>query len=340
MKKILFSTFITIIGITNTVQAKNISCRTSQPDWMPDLNRVYKVNEFHIYYSDLAESKHKLPQVADSNHNKIPDYVENIAIQASNSRDMFKLAGFRSPLHSPRYVNNAEAIAIFLLNINGNGTAFESPAIHTNISPNLKTMPCSLNIHISHNLEGFPGSWATVTHELFHLYQYGYAQFKNSWYLESLANWADRAVKIDITANTQKLPILPQNSTELENQIFKQSYTPLWRRLFLISQQDVLIVPKSMQDRTYIGGSKVFLDHEWRGTKFVLRFMQNLEKESDKISKQRQWPQYHWKEKDQRLTEWDPIIFGLIQKQLQQPAYDQKEIQFMRKVAIEDLKGK
>ena len=314
-----------------------IQCKVSTPDWANEFNKVYRVDEFSIYYSDLDSSPHKIPQTQDTNHNKIPDYVENIAIQAQNSRDMFHLAGFRSPLKSPRYQNNAENIAIFLKKIDGNGAAFEIPAQHPNIAKKMSPMQCSLALVVSNNLENFPSTWATVTHELFHLYQYGYTQFKNSWYLESLANWADRAVKVDITPNTKKLPPLPQSTQAFEEQVYKKTYTHIWRRLFLINNSDILQVPEKFKERTYIGGQKVFLDHEWRGTKFVVKFMQDMEKESDQITQQRSWPAYNWKEKDQRRPEWNPVIYSLIQKQLQQPQYDQTEIQFMRKVDLKTL---
>ena len=66
---------------------------------------------------------------------------------------------------------------------------------------------------------------------------------------------------------------------------------------------------------------------------------EDMEKESNLITQQRDWPEYHWKENDQRLSAWNPIIFGLIQKQLQQPQYDQTEIQFIRTVDLKSIKS-
>ena len=317
----------------------SVQCKVSSPAWANEFNKVYQLDEFYIYYSDLPNSEHKLPQTKDINKNNIPDYVENIALQAQNSRDMFQLAGFRSPLKSPRYQNSATAIAIFLQKIKNNGTAFETAAQYPNIATDMIKMPCSITFVISNNLEAFPGGWGTVAHELFHLYEYSYTQFKNSWYLESLAFWADRSLKRDNGSSTRNLLTLPQNPIDFNQQVYKEPYTHIWRRLFLINDTDVLRIPDHMKNRTYIGGQKVFADDEWRGTKFVLKFMQNMEKESDLITKQRNWPKYHWTEKDQRSPEWNPIIFGLIQKQLQQPQYDQPEIQFMRTVDLKTIKS-
>lgn len=341
MKKLIYiPILLTLLFITSCSQAKQVkACRIDNNKNLKTFNRVYKADEFYIYYSDLANSPDKLTQTADLNKNNIPDYVENIAIQAQASRDIFKYAGFQSPLQSKRYKGQTQVIAIFIKNLGGNGIAFEVPSIAAQIGTQ-EAMPCALIINLSTNLTDFPANyWTTVTHELFHLYEYGYAQFKNSWYTESLANWSERALRVDNTTGTRKLQALPQNSDQITAQIFQKNYTPLWRRLFYINNTDVLTIPTTLQKQTYVDGSLVFKDNEWRGASFILKFMQNMEKESDLITKQRNWPEYHWAEKDQRLPEWDPIIFGLIQKQLQQPQYDQPEIRFMRTVDLKTLKS-
>lgn len=85
---------------------------------------------------------------------------------------------------------------------------------------------------------------------------YSYTQFKNSWYLESLAFWADRSLKRENGSGTRNLPTLPQNPTDFYKQIYKQPYTHIWRRLFLINDTDVLKIPDHMKNRIYIGGQK------------------------------------------------------------------------------------
>ena len=340
MKKTIPLFILLNLAFTQISCAKNTpsfpECRTTQPAWGSEFNKVYQVDEFKIYYSDLANSRNKLPNMQDLNSNNIPDYVENIAIQAQSSRDIFKYAGFISPLDKPRYTN-AKSIGIFLKTMDGNGVAYEGIRRHDNLSTVIE-MPCSISIDVSNNLDQFPANyWTTVTHELFHLYQYGYSQFKNSWYLESLANWAERGLKLDITNSTKSLPPLPQNSTELEEKVFSQSYTPMWRRLFLIYEKDKLVIPNHLKDRTYTDGSKVYKDDEWRGTHLVLNIMNNLEKESDKITKQENWPNYFWKEDDQRSKRWDPVIFNIIQKQIKQAKINTPEAQFIKTTEIKSI---
>jgi len=40
-----------------------------------------------------------------------------------------------------------------------------------------------------------PTNNSTPAHELFHLYQYGYALFKQRWYLEGMAKWMETVFK-------------------------------------------------------------------------------------------------------------------------------------------------
>ncbi len=303
-------------------------CRVSSPAWTQQFNQVYQADEFYIYYTNRTNSKDRVPQ-QDINKNNIPDYVEDVARQAQASRDMFEVAKLQHPLHSPRYKNKAQAIAVFIKDMKGNGVAYEVVSRHPSVSTQTP-MPCSLVINISNRLTDFPGNyWTTVTHELFHLYQYGYSQFKNSWYLESLANWSERALRIDINQQTKNLKALPQNVKALEQEIFKASYNPLWRRYFYIQPNDVLNVPKQLQLKTYIDGSPIFKDHVWYGTRFVKNFLVDLSAASYQISEQYQWPKYNWKEADQRRTEFNCTIFTVYQKQLKKQKKLTKEAQFL-----------
>lgn len=330
-------TILICILITQSISSKansDIQCRVTQPNWASQFNRVYQKDEFFIFYSDLDNSEHRLKQTADRNQNKIPDYIEDIATQAIASRKIFSLAGFRHPLKSPRYQKKARAISIFVKNFKGNGVAFEVPSQYPNL--NIKTpMPCSLIIHVSNALTDFPANyWTTVTHEFFHLYQYAYTQFKNSWYLESLANWSERALRVDLTASTKRLGALPQSSESLKKDIFKQAYNPLWRRLSVIEPQNRLVIPNHLKLLKYTDGSLVFKDQEWRGTKLALNVMQNLEIASNQISTEKKWPAYDWKEDDQRLEQWNLIIWKNIQAAMHQQNYKNPELNAIKNISI------
>ena len=308
-----------------------VTCRTNALPQAKDFNKLYQKDEFRIFYSTLASSKNRLQDHTDQNKNGVPDYVEDVATQAVASREIFKAAGFRHPLQSPRY-QNVDNISIFIQDFKGNGVAYEVPASHPNL-PN--PMPCSLVMHISTDLKDFPGNyWTTVTHELFHLYQYGYSQFKNTWYLESLANWAERGLRVDLSTATKKLPHLPKNIQSLQQEIFNEGYHRLWRRLSVIESQDHLIIPTHLEKMRYSDGSLVFKDREWKNTALVLNVMQNLEQTSLKISQEKQWNAYNWKESDQRLTQWDPIIWQNIQAALKQQGYQSQEVKQLQQLRV------
>ena len=316
--KILRLSSLTILALTISSYsfATQDVCAINKTKWSTNFNKVYQLDEFYVYYSDQPDNPNTPIDTKDLNKNKVPDYIENIAIQAQASRDAFSLAGFRHPLKSPRY-QNTKAIAIFVQKLSGNGLAYEVPVKHSLI-PAIKDMPCSLPMSISNSIPDFPGSyWTTVAHELFHLYQYGYSQFKNKWYLESMANWAERALRVDINTQTKKLDPLPQNAAQLQEQIFGHEYNSMWRRLFYIDQKDVLKLPAQLTSKKYINGEAVFKDQVWYGTGFALKFLQDLELSSNTMSKELKWPTYEWKESDQKLNKWNCTIFQIYQKNLQ-----------------------
>ena len=320
------------IACAQNTTSQNKQCRSHNLNHAQHFNQMYKKDEFYIFYSTLSASPHRLKTLKDLNNNKIPDYIEDLATQAIASREIFKAAGFRHPLQSPRY-QNVENISIFVQDLKGNGIAYEVPAVH----PNLKHhMPCSLVMHISIDLKDFPGNyWTTVTHELFHLYQYGYTQFKNTWYLESLANWSERALRIDLSTGTKNLPALPKNTLQLNKEVISKGYHHMWRRLAVIESQDRLVIPPHLQDMHYTNGSSVFKDNEWRNTSLVLNVMQNLEHTSLNMSKQRKWHPYNWKEADQRLKSWDPIIWQNIQAAFKTQGYQTTEVKLLLKLDLQ-----
>lgn len=336
MKKILFIPLLFLaslqIACAEQPPSAQSACRTVDLKNAQHFNQVYKKDEFQVFYSTLANSAHRLKNSKDQNKNGIPDYVEDVMTQAIASREIFKAAGFRHPLNSPRY-QNVENISIFIQSLKGNGVAYEAPARHPNM---IHAMPYSLVLHISTDLRDFPGNyWTTVTHELFHLYQYGYTQFKNTWYLESLANWSERALRIDLSTGTKKLPTLPQNVARLEKDILGQGYHHLWRRLAVIEKKDRLSIPPHLQKMRYSDGSLVFKDQEWRNTALVLNVMQNLERASLNISQEKKWDAYNWKEADQRLKTWDPIIWQNIQAAFKNQSYQSQEVKQLLQIKLD-----
>ena len=328
-----YKIFYAIAALCLTTTHVYANCVESSPPWAKDFDQVYKHDEFLIYYTNTPSSPHYVLQ-RDLNHNQIPDYVEDVARQAIASRDVFSLAGFKHPLQSERYKNQAQAISIFIKNMKGNGIAYEVVSKYSNLKTK-SVMPCSLSIHISNHLTDFPGNyWTTVSHEFFHLYQYGYSQFKQSWYLESLANWAERGLRVDVNSQTKKLAHLPQNVTDLEQQIFQQSYHQLWRRYFYLNPNDVLKIPNRLYLQKYVNGQTIFKDQFWYGTSFVKGFLNTLEQRSNTISDAKQWPRYQWQESAQKDPHFNCVILQAYQQQLQKQQHSVQESTFLTQLNL------
>ncbi len=76
-------------------------------------------------------------------------------------------------------------INVYVLQLpKGNGLAFDRVAAET--MSDGRQLPCGLKFVLNAALE--PARNITPAHEFFHLYQYGYAVFKQKWYLEE---WRD-----------------------------------------------------------------------------------------------------------------------------------------------------
>lgn len=325
-----------LINMSFPAYGSSDTCSSFELKSAKQLNRVYQKDEFYIFYSDKQKSRDRIQNLNDTNNNAIPDYIEDIAIQAVASRDIFKLAGFRHPLKSPRY-KNVKAIAIYVHELKGNGLAYENSS-RAPSATNLKNNLCFISISISNQLKDFPGNyWTTITHELFHLYQYSYAQFKNAWYLESMANWAERALRRDITPQTTQLRALPQNALQVNEQFFNKNYNHMWRRLFFKQQKDAFLVPDELLKRTYIDGSLVFKDNVWYGTKFAKHFLTDLENSSIKISNEKKWNPYQWKESDQKLKQWNCTIFKTYQNNLKEFDKKDNEIKSLNEISSKSI---
>jgi len=231
--------------------------------------KYYKSGKIRVVYT-LNEIEQ-----TDANKNSIPDYVENIAIQANATIDALDYLGFVNPLNSPRYNSEVNYIDIHVVSINYNGIAYDKPYVYSFDGPKRNK---ALLIKLNSRLKNFPGNyWTVVAHEIFHLYQYGYSPLKPSWYLEGMANWSERLLRKD-DIDTKGRVLLPTSSSSLQNDIYQVPYNKLWYRLaFLTKKNDSqLNLPDSIIKRTYVDGSLVFKDKSFSGYIFMRNFLSNL----------------------------------------------------------------
>ncbi|WP_345892628.1 peptidase MA family protein [Acinetobacter pittii] len=304
---LLFSTFCA----STYIHAKT-DCYSSSPPVVKQLDQVYySMNNLRIFYTTSGDNALTFQQ--DKNLNHIPDYVENIAIQANSIRKAWSVLGYQDPLNSPRYKNDVKYIDIQIQKLNGLGLAYDEP--HRHINNPLKKNACALIILISNNIPNLTTNSSLIAHELFHLYTYGYTMFKQPWLTESLAAWSEGIIRKD------KLGIygqrnLPENEEDFEKYVLQRTYrtSQLWNRLTtLIDRSDgQLFLPLSLMQQKYTDGQPVFQDKYLKGTLFIRKFLENLGRQDQKISVLNNWNLYHWKEIDQNSAHFNEQILDTL----------------------------
>lgn len=308
MNKILIIALALVFGDANAAAP----CITSTNS-LPGLDSVYKLGKFRIYYNSNPLNENFIPDQADLNNNNIPDYVENIAIQANATTDALSALGFTHPLESDRFKGVAEFIDIHVVTLNGNGVAYEMATKYVN-KP-IKDGKCTLILQVRNNIEGFPGNyWTTVAHETFHLYQYGYDQFKGGWYLEGMTNLMERLLRLGTQGGNGLTP-LPNTQAQLETSVYAVPYNEMWHRLAVLSDKTggQLNLPSELLNRTYIDGSKVFKDEKLKGHAFIKTVLENMRLKTDQLSIERGWNKHNWAENDQISPANRPYMLKTIQ---------------------------
>lgn len=316
--------------ITNTAIADSIpnSCAVnSNPNIIfASLDHKYESEGIRAFYT--LSGLHGLADTADTNNNNIPDYIEDIVTQAHVARTIFNRLGFRDPLESPRY-RGAEYIDIFIYDIGYNGLAIDEPWVYTSVP--LTENKCSIQIRLSSSLNNFPGNyWAVVSHELFHLYQYGYTMFKASWFLEGLAKLAEKSIRVGALYDDTPLP---SDLSELESQVFSRSPShqtrDFWSRLSVLTDlsDGQLNLPSSINSTTYVNNTLVIKDDYFKGSEFILSVLQGLDAEDDIVSFENGWDLYSWTESDQKSAQHNMRMLEVIQRALMRTGANGPEVE-------------
>lgn len=161
------------------------------------LTQHYKMGKIRVFYNTTG--KHSI-EPTDNNQNQIPDQVEDIAKQTWVAYKLFvNTLNFPDPLQSERY-QQASFIDVNLLakeSINQNGVAYDGLQNFRRAMDELGTKTITFDVATTVN----PRTNITPAHELFHLIQNGATYFKNRWYTEGMARWAEHALEKDFRLN-------------------------------------------------------------------------------------------------------------------------------------------
>ncbi len=150
----------------------------------------------------------------------------------------------------------------------------------------------------------------TPEHEVFHLYQYGYSFFKNSWYLEGLARSMGRFFTKDIPAVSEV--ILPMNSASLDDVIDSGPEAAImWSRLAVLCDE-FCAATDTNRVSAYVGrNSPVF------GGSIVRPLLEALNVEDDRAAQDRGIDPVNWPENEQRSAANNIYIFAAVKKVLE-----------------------
>lgn len=269
--------------------------------YLSTLDKIYKQDEFRIYYTLDGDNALPKKNQIDSNNNKIPDYVENIANQLSEASklliDNFK---FIHPLAQPRFKGKAHFIDIHLIPIKVNGAAGDV----------VDEKNSSLVIKFSLDLVPYT---LTPLHEFFHLIQYGYSMFNNRWSMEGQARWVEYAFRKG-TGKHKKLPSTIQEINELTKTIYESSY--FWERIAFLSDKSDCSFNHEKEYKNIFTDKYWIEDEKLCGIDIIKNILENYQKYDKEVAKLYGFTQYGWSEKEQKSPNNDLYILLAIRDTL------------------------
>lgn len=228
---------------------------------MPSVNAaVYQQGIVYVIYDE--EEADFVKDRTDINANGVPDMVEDIATQLNASRELFNdFFDFPDPLKSERF-GNVTAIEVdiraaeFLGEYNGKSSR--------KVREQAKHDPSKRVIYFSVANNVKPHNQQTATHEYFHLLQYGATYFRNNWFKEGMARWAQDAIRQKKEyPDGANVPFMLEDESANEV-VFKGSYDmaeQFWYPLAVNMDDKVTIPDRLINKYRYVDGSPVFKDN-------------------------------------------------------------------------------
>lgn len=201
------------------------------------LPQVHQSGKFRVIY--YTEGKHAVSP-EDKNRNSIPDQAEDVLTQTVAAYYLFvETLGFPDPFQSLSF-HHANFLDIIICSqeaavaeggLGGKkGLAFDQPQSFHVPSDSDDTLSISFRVASSINA----ASDQTPAREFFHLIQYGVTSFKNTWFTEGTARWAEYGLsKEDPDESVPHLAMWPLSNEQttalfaMDKQAAKTFWTPL-----------------------------------------------------------------------------------------------------------------
>ena len=266
-----------------------------------------------VFYATEGE---KAVNLTDADANGVPDRIEDVGKQVWAAHHLFcEVLDFPDPFKSERYKGVTCVEAYVRPFEKGNGLAFESAQRARKIpegKPNDRTLVMRIGAHV------VPSKNITPAHEFFHLIQYSTTYFKNPWYLEGMARWAEHSlakegvgpVKYDPRGpwpqSRQNLPKLVEMSYDAEFVLWNPIAAATDRRGSLSRTA----VGSELANLRYSDGMPVLHDLEFIGAPVMREILLELGKMDDVAFKELGYDQ--WSEENQRSSKNAPYIYQAV----------------------------
>jgi hypothetical protein len=299
------------------------------PKWQQSrvaLNRRFVLEEFRIHYTLTGADALPAADQSDTDHDGVPDKIQNIARQLVTARRCYvELLGLRHPFDSPRYHERVKAIDVNVMSLgNKNGSAGDAIVNYHRSSDPPEGVEV-VTIDLSAKL---PPRNLSPAHELFHVFQNGYSQFKNAWYYEGMARWSEDLLREGEGAAGS----LPASRTELEA-LFQLSYdaSRFWQALACaIDTTGRVRVPPELREVLYVGSPKPIIEDDvFHGAKLLKALLEELDRADDVVSKESGLNPSDWSEARQRSPENHRHIWNAVITVSQRSASDSPPLQRM-----------
>ena len=251
---------------------------------------VYQQGVVYVIYEESGDSAPK--NNADINSNGVPDVIEDIATQVNAAREVFNnVFNFPDPLKAERFQN----VTSIEVDIEAKETMKVNGIAYGDVRKNSKHNPNERAIRIKVANTVNPHKNATPAHEYFHLIQYGMTYFRNAWYLEGMARWAQDCVSKKSYPNGLDVPIT-LNSKAAENKIYQEKYKAadlLWYPL-AVNMKDKQTIPSNIVNKyKYVDGSEVFHDDIIYGPNVMRNVLETMKTKEEAAAAQfggiKQW---------------------------------------------------
>jgi hypothetical protein len=265
----------------------------SWEDRRSKLDQVAIYDKYRIFYSLSGKDALPRDRRGDYDKNGIPDFIESVGVRLTDADKLFRgEVGLIPPLKSKRYIGKAHYIDVNILDFSNNkkgpknGVAYDgTPKFNRSRSGQL-----SLNVLVIDLSGSVRLNTNSVEHELFHLYQNGYTFFKNRWYTEGTARWAE-LIMLGRIGNGASLP----DSESTRERLFNKTYAAnsFWNEL----------IRK--------------IDSGTQGKHFIKALLEELDYSDDIATRKRGLDYSYWKESEQRSTDNNIYIWKATLKAIQ-----------------------